>query len=163
MFKAISMSLYGSPLWDLSSLYIDRFYVSWRKAIRRIFNIPYRTHCKLLITQVLPIDMQLHIRTVKFLKAISMSVNDIVKMCTKLFLNCSGTAFAISINFISFKYNVYKQRLCSPRINARATFTSKCKESEMDKHTASFIEDVLESDTSLFSNDALCTFFVCCH
>ena len=72
------MSLYGTPLWDLSSLYIDRFYVSWRKAIRKIFNIPYRTHCKLLHleTQVLPIDMQLHIRTVKFLKSITMSGND---------------------------------------------------------------------------------------
>ena len=75
IFKAISMSLYGSPLWNFSSLYIDRFYVSWRKAIGRIFILPYRTHCKLLprlysITQVLPIDMQLHIRTVKFLKSI---------------------------------------------------------------------------------------------
>ena len=106
MSKAISMSLYGSPLWDLSSSYIDRFYVSWRKAIRRIFNLPYRTHCKLLhlITQVLPIDMQLHIRTVKFLKSISMSGNDIVKMCTKLCLNGSGTALANSINFTNTMY-----------------------------------------------------------
>ena len=152
IFKAISMSLHESPLWDLSSLYIDRFYVSRRKAIRRIFNLPYQTHCKLLhlITQVLPIDMQLHIRTVKFLKSISMSGNDIVKMYTKLCLNGSGIALANSINFISYKYNVYKLRLCSPMINARATFTSKCKESERDKRTASFIRDVLESDTSFF-------------
>ena len=103
------MSLYGSPLWDLSISYIDRFYVSWRKAIRRIFNLPYRTHCKLLhlITQVLPIDMQLHIRTVK-LRSISMSSNDIVKMCTKLCLNGSGTALANSINCISYKiYTMY--------------------------------------------------------
>ena len=47
-------------------------------------------------------------------------------------------------------YNVYKLMLCSPMINARATFISKCKESERDKHTASFIRDVLESDTSFF-------------
>ena len=32
----------------MSSLYIDRFYVSWREAIRRIFDLPYRTHCKRL-------------------------------------------------------------------------------------------------------------------
>ena len=161
------MSLYGYPLWDLSSLYIDRFYVSWRKAIRRIFNLPYRTHCKLLhlITQVLPIDMQLHIRTVKFLKSISMSGNDIVKMCKKLCLKGSSNALAISINLISFKYNVYKQMLCSPTINARAMLTSKCKDSERDKHTALFIRDVLESNTSFLSNDALCTVlnFLCCH
>ena len=109
--------------------YIDRFYVSWRKTMKRQFNLPYRTHCKQLhlITQVLPIDMQLHIHTVKFSKSISMSGDDIVKLCTKLCLNGRETALANNINFISFKYNVYKQRLCSPMINARATFTSKCK------------------------------------
>ena len=74
------------------------------------------------------------IRTVKFLKSISMGGNDIVKMCTKLCLNGSGTALANSINFISYKYNVYKLRLYSPMINARATFNSKCKESERDKN-----------------------------
>ena len=126
IFKAISMSSYGFPLWDLSSLYIDRFYVFWRKAIRKIFNLPYRTHYKLLhlITQVLPVDMQFHIGTVKFLKSISMSGDDIVKMCKKLCLNDSGTASANSIHFISFKYNVYKQMLCSPIHNARAMLTS---------------------------------------
>ena len=113
IFKAISMSLYGSPLWDLSISYIDRFYVSWRKARRRIFSLPYRTHCKLLhlITQVLPINMQFHIRTVKFLKSISISGNDIVKMCTKLCSKVSGVALANSINFISYKYNVYKRKV----------------------------------------------------
>ena len=103
--------------------------------------------------------MQLHIRTVKFLKSISMSGNDIVKMCTKLCLNGSGTALANSINFISFKYNVYTKRLCSPMINARDTFTSK-----RDKHTASFIRDVLESDTSFFLRTHFALFkFCCCH
>ena len=50
-------------------------------------------------------------------------------------------------------------------INARATFTSECKDSERDKQTASFIMDVLESETSFLSYDALCTIliFLCCH
>ena len=93
-----------------------------------------------------------------------MSGNDVLKMCKKLCLNGSGTALANSINFIRFKYSVYKQRLCSPMNNARAMLTSKCKDSERDKHTASFIRDVLGSDTSFLSNDALCTIlnFLCC-
>ena len=49
--------------------------------------------------------------------------------------------------------------------NVRAMLTSKCKDSERDKHTASLIRDVLEIDTSFLSNDALCTIlnFLCCH
>ena len=56
--------------------------------------LPYQTHCQLLhlITYVLPLDMQLHIRTVKILKFISMSGNDIVKMCNRLYMNGGGTA-----------------------------------------------------------------------
>ena len=74
-----------------------------------------------------------------------MSGKNIVKMCKKLCLNGSGTALANIINFISFKYNVYKQILCSPMNNAHAMLTSKCKDSERDKHTASFISEVLEA------------------
>ena len=53
--------------------------------MRRIFNLPYRTHCKLLhlIAQMLLIDSELHIRTVNLLKSISMSGNDIVKNVLK--------------------------------------------------------------------------------
>ena len=86
----------------------------------------------------------------QFKKSISMSGNDIVKSCRNLCLNGRDTTLGNSIHFIISKYNVYKQRLCSQIINARATFTSKCKMSERDKQTASFIRDVLKSDTSFF-------------
>ena len=38
-----------------------KFYVTWRKSILRIFNMPYRTHCDMLpiITNCKPIASQL--------------------------------------------------------------------------------------------------------
>ena len=39
------MNVYGSPLWRYNNHYnIERFSISWRKAIRRLGKIPYRTH-----------------------------------------------------------------------------------------------------------------------
>ena len=63
----------------------------------------------------------------------------------------------------SINYNVNKQRLYSPLINIRASF--ECKESERDKHTTSFIRDVLESDTSFLFIDSLYTILncLCCY
>ena len=38
------MSLYGSELWNYNSRYIEEIYVAWRKTIRKLFRLRYRTH-----------------------------------------------------------------------------------------------------------------------
>ena len=48
MFRTYCTSFYGCPLWRLDSKYINRFYSCWRKCIRKIWNIPYRTHCRFI-------------------------------------------------------------------------------------------------------------------
>lgn len=48
LFKSFAMALYGSSIWDLSAKSHDRFLVVWRKCVRKIYAIPYRTHCNLL-------------------------------------------------------------------------------------------------------------------
>ena len=48
------------------------------------------------------------------------------------------------------------------RFNVRATFTSKFKESERDKHTASSIREVLQRHTSMLFKDALSTILFFC-
>ena len=68
LMKTYCMSIYGSPLWELVSNCIDRFYVAWCKGIRRLLVLPYNTHCELLnlICDDLPIDNQIDSRTCKF-------------------------------------------------------------------------------------------------
>ena len=67
IFISICMSLYGCRLWDVSHRYNNKFYVSWRKAIRRMFSLPYRTHSCLLhlIINDLPVDGQTQLRMIK--------------------------------------------------------------------------------------------------
>ena len=47
-FILTAVLFYGCQLWDLSSNYIDDIHVAWQKAIRRIFNLPYKTHIYVL-------------------------------------------------------------------------------------------------------------------
>ena len=44
LFKTYCMNLYGSQMWRYNDKTTRSFYTCWRKAIRRLYNIPYRTH-----------------------------------------------------------------------------------------------------------------------
>jgi len=49
--------MYGCELWFLNSNSICDFEVSWRKHLRKVWDLPYNTHCFLLsfLEQCLPI------------------------------------------------------------------------------------------------------------
>ena len=42
------MNTYGSQIWPYSKNCPSKFYISWRKAIRRLWKIPCRTHNKFI-------------------------------------------------------------------------------------------------------------------
>ena len=48
LFKNFCYSFFGSQLWDLQHRSISQFDILWRKAVRRLWHIPYTTHCNLI-------------------------------------------------------------------------------------------------------------------
>ena len=42
------MNVYGCQLWKFNGKHINTFFTAWRKAIRRIWKIPFRSHNKLV-------------------------------------------------------------------------------------------------------------------
>ena len=69
VYNAYCMNVYGSQLWcfnDYKS--VERFYIAWRKTIRRIWRLDKRTHNVLinLINRCLPINLILEKRCVKY-------------------------------------------------------------------------------------------------
>ena len=48
LFQNYCYAFYGSQLWDLQCRCLDDFDVVWRKAVRRIWRLPSRTHNALL-------------------------------------------------------------------------------------------------------------------
>ena len=85
----------------------ERFYIAWRKAMRRLCNISPRTHCNLLplIVGDDPVDVQLHRRFVNFFSNLLSSTNSCVQILSKLALN-SNSNVSKSVCFISRKYGI---------------------------------------------------------
>ena len=46
-------SAYSSQLWNFDSKMVEPYYVSWRKMVRLLWNLPRKTHCDFLSTILL--------------------------------------------------------------------------------------------------------------
>ena len=103
LFKSFCMSLYGCVLWDFDSESINRFYVTWRKAIRRLFNVPNRTHSRYihLICNDMPIKIQLYKRFNKFMYTLLGNDNSCVELAGKLAIAGSNSYVSKNINIVS--------------------------------------------------------------
>ena len=68
LFKTYCMNLYGSQMWRYNDKNTRSFYTCCRKAIRRLYNIPYRTH-NIFVHHIIysyPIDVVLEKRSIKY-------------------------------------------------------------------------------------------------
>ena len=72
--------MYGSQLWDQTSIGIENMYTQWRKAHRQILSLPYMTHCDILplIADNMPLEYILDSRYFAFYKSIVNSKNKII-------------------------------------------------------------------------------------
>lgn len=109
LFKSFAMCLYGSQFWDMTDNYIENLFVAWRKCVRRIFNLPNRTHNYLvpLIAEE-SIETVLEQRTIKFLDNLVKSKNMYMKMCKDLIFAGSGSPISKNLILISRKHGVNK-------------------------------------------------------
>ena len=89
----------SDPLWDYSVKSIGKFYLAWRKSIRRIFNIPYTTHCALLndICGDMPVQDQLYIQYRSLLNRNNM----LTRACANMVLQGSNLTVSNNITIIS--------------------------------------------------------------
>ena len=67
LFTTFCTDAYGCQLWNFESREVHNFYVAWRKVVRKLWRLPYITHCNLLhtINNSLPIQISLEKRGVK--------------------------------------------------------------------------------------------------
>jgi len=81
LFKSYCSSLYGSELWSLDSNHVDIICIAWRKALRRILQLPYNCHSYFLpiISDSLPIFDDLCKRSMRFIANCIVSPSRLVK------------------------------------------------------------------------------------
>ena len=114
-FKSLCPSLYGFLLWDVSAKSINKFYISWRKCVRQVYKLPYRTHNNLLhlISKDQPIVVQLHPRIIKYVMSNLKSVNSLVRLSTKLCMSGSKSFTYKRIKHIMSIYDLNKFQVSS--------------------------------------------------
>ena len=87
------------------------FYTTWRKAIRRLFGLPRNAHCYMLplVAACLPIQSQLLNHCANFVNSCLNSNNSIIillKLLSRLALQCSGSQMANNCNLIKCVYRI---------------------------------------------------------
>jgi hypothetical protein len=115
-------SFYGCTLWDLYSKSASQLYVTWNIALRRLYNLPYKTHTRFLehISDLRHVSVSLKLRFIKFCKTLAYSKNSLIQNVTdyafannmsKTGLNLSRILVEFDIcsaeSFHAFKDNVY--------------------------------------------------------
>ena len=135
------MSLYGSQLWKYENTSVmESLYIVWRKCVRRIFKIPYNTHCKLvpLICQDTSIQLKLQKRFLRFFIKALKSDNSIVSMLAKHLVSGSRSKSCQTLNYVCHCHGLDKFSLsesCISRIQDAST--------ESDIFTAELVLDFL--------------------
>jgi len=91
MFKLYCTSIYGAELWSLESANIETFCVAWRKALRRLLQLPYNSHSYFLpsLSDTLPVYDEICKRSMKFIATTLVSSNMLVQSIANYCVMCS--------------------------------------------------------------------------
>ena len=108
-----------------------------------------------LVCNDLPPEGQLHLRTLKFVSALSKSSNSVVNMCYRLTLNGSRSAISNSLNVICQKYGLNKYSECTSFAKTKRTVCRvlAAKDGPIDCAHAALIRDLVSHRDDSFQND----------
>jgi hypothetical protein len=102
-------SLCISQLVEMSKPYMEDLYIAWRKCVRHILCLPYRTHNALLpfLIQDLSIQLQLEKRLVKYFHDIQGSKKIFLRvgLCSRLILEGSTWSIGKSLTWLLHKHS----------------------------------------------------------
>ena len=102
---------------------MNDLYFAWRKAIRRVWKIPWTTHSNLLphLAGVLPPELAFAKRSISFIKLLLNSSNKVVKMITGMGLCGPHSFIGQNYKFLYYKYDMnYK--------NVFKSWDNRCQE-----------------------------------
>ena len=99
------MHVYECELWNLTSSYIDKYIIAWRKIKRRILKILPTSHK--LIVHNLSSDCKklLEKRIIQFIHN-ALNNNNMCAQILKEKLRCKNSFIADNYRYLSYKYNL---------------------------------------------------------
>ena len=164
LFRAYCSSLYGCEVWELSSSDMESICVAWRKALRRILNLPYNTHSSLIpvITETLPIFDEICRRTARFIYSCYVSPSQLVRFVSRYCVVFGKHCSTLGSNalFLCDRYDLsYEHFIVEPFIFSQFSVCNWYKDSlsfEVQSKAAFLSELISIRDGHLrLSNDGL--------
>ena len=109
LFKSYCCSFYGSFLWQYNSKGFEKICITWNKAVRKMYSLPYDTHRWILgpLTNQRNIRYQLFARDIKLLHSIKYEIsNSIVSEYLSCALSDSNTVIGYKLAFYRENFNI---------------------------------------------------------
>ena len=104
-----SYGFYCSFLWQYNSKCFEKICITWNKAVRKMYSLPYDTHRRILspLTNQRNIRYQLFARDIKLLHSIKYETNNsIVSECLSCTLSDSNTVIGYKLAFYRENFNI---------------------------------------------------------
>jgi len=119
-----------------SNIHIEELCVSWRKSLRRVWRLPYKTHCYLLplLSQCLSLEDEICRRSLNFAIA-NYGIN---------YGRCNSV-LGLNAMFCSSKFNVNISNVCGGVVNVRRA-VDQYAERKVEEHQmqpADFLRELL--------------------
>ncbi len=108
LFHKYCTSFYGSQILPLFDNHIQGLMTAWRVAIRRVWRIPWHTHCNLLphIAGVMDPQLWLVKRCIKFINMCINSDNVIVRTISNMGCNSAYSILGCNYRYLKMKYDM---------------------------------------------------------
>ena len=111
LFRTFCTNYYGCVLWRINSNVVHKFYATWRNCVRKVWKVPWRTHCDLVkyLYGGLGIKGELLSRYLMFYGSVCNSTNRHTALCAEL-CELSNTPAASNRRLLMAQLNI--NRLC---------------------------------------------------
>ena len=148
LFSVYCTSYYGSHLCNLKN--VEDINIQWRKAIRRVWGLPYRAHNNLLyhICKYLPPEIDFYKRFVKYYFNAVKSDNKLISHIFRSAMT-NDSMLGSNIRFILHKFNVNVNSVLNDVVNIQAYLVKKIVDdyknlhNECDKRVGEHILDLI--------------------
>ena len=115
LFNSYCCAFFGSQNWRLDSICFNNVLIPWNKGVRRMLNLPSRTHTWMLgpLLEKYHLRFQFDSRTIRFLKGIANSSNYMVKTCFDHAMRDADSPIGYNLAFIrnTYGFNIIEHTL----------------------------------------------------
>ena len=151
LFQSYCTSLYGCELWILNNCHIDDVCVAWRKSLRKIWYLPYCTHCNLLplISNCLPLFDEICRRSLHFIRTCINHKSSLVRYVAHygVFYARSLSILGQNVDFCAKRYDLaVRDVLLSPAngfINYAVKYFNSKSVNVDTSNSANFLSELL--------------------